>query len=116
MMGRKKTEDDDGKWYPGKFLGKKPKSPKNSEGSQKSEEESQQQTDDDDDTEVARVCFGCRYGETPGERVLIKLKDEYIKCREKAMQIGKNPYPFGQAKLYKLERGSLYGTGVYIYL
>lgn len=59
------------------------------------------------------MCFGCRYGETPGERIQIKLKDAYYKTKESRMKIEKNPSPCAQAKLYKLERGSLYGTGMF---
>ena len=114
MLGRKKSEEESEKWFPGKFLGVKQKKKDASEESSSDQNAGteKQVEEDNEDTESGRKCFGCRYGETPGERVQILLKDAYYTVRENRAKLAKNPVPFGQAKLYKLERGSMYGTGM----
>jgi hypothetical protein len=113
-LGRKKSQEEDGKSFPGKFLGKKC-SNRSSESTSTDQVHQQDEdmgvTDVAEDRETGRLCFACRYGETPGERVQIMLKDAYYKSREKRMGLEKNPKPYMQAKLYALQRGSLYGTG-----
>jgi hypothetical protein len=97
----KAGESDDGKWYPGKFLGRKKKDSNGMDSSQRSS------SSHVDEEEHQLICIGCRYGETPGIQAKGLLKNLYKEYRSQNL----NARILSPAKSYSLSYGSLYGEG-----